>query len=76
MSWSAGARPSAVDQQEPRHQEEQHDHIAVAHAEQPAELEEQRDAPLKSAMPGAEIQEKDAKEKTEKAEPGRPSQSQ
>jgi len=31
------------------------------------ELEEQRNAPLKSAMPGAEIQEKDAKAKTEPA---------
>jgi peptidase M28-like protein len=40
------------------------------------ELEDQRNAPLKSAMPGAEIQEKDAKEGAEKAEQGRPSQSQ
>ncbi|PYY14274.1 MAG: hypothetical protein DMG60_20365 [Acidobacteria bacterium] len=29
------------------------------------ELEEQRNAPVKSAMPGVEIQEKDAKEKAE-----------
>ncbi|PYY02961.1 MAG: peptidase M28 [Acidobacteria bacterium] len=32
------------------------------------ELEEQRNAPLKSAMPGAEIQEKDAKEKAQPSE--------